>query len=200
MIVAVKARLESGGALVATLVKVEDRRSLSGVITQLNGNLVFVQGLQHTLTTGSLIYDALNQLTGAPALKVNQQVQLVAKNENAQTEVLTLRIVSGGVTGVRDRTPIAPAAFELAQNHPNPFNPATVIRYSLPQAGFARLSIYDLLGRRVRTLLDGVQPAGAQQVTWDSRDDSGRLVASGIYFYRLESEGLVQTRRLMLTR
>ncbi|MGH7495150.1 MAG: DUF5666 domain-containing protein [bacterium] len=199
MIVAVQARFESNGTLVAERVKVEDRRSLSGVVTMINGNFVFVQGLQHTLTANSLIYDALNQLTNAQSLQVNQQVQLVARNENAQSEVVTLRILSAGVPNrVSDRRPAAPQDFALAQNYPNPFNPSTMIRFSLPQAGFARLVVYDMLGRRVRMLMDGVQPAGAQQVNWDSRDDAGQLVVSGIYFYRLEAGGLTRTRKLML--
>ncbi|NUO79739.1 T9SS type A sorting domain-containing protein, partial [candidate division KSB1 bacterium] len=64
----------------------------------------------------------------------------------------------------------------------------------------ATLAVYNILGRRVRTLVDGVQAAGEQRVTWDGRDDEGAAVTSGIYFYRLEANGLTQTRKLTLMR
>jgi len=76
-----------------------------------------------------------------------------------------------------------------ARNHPNPFNPATTISWSLPRAGHLALRIYDLRGRLVRTLLDEPQPAGPGQVRWDGRGADGAAAAAGVYFYRLEAAG-----------
>jgi WD40 repeat protein len=95
-----------------------------------------------------------------------------------------------------------PATYTLAQNIPNPFNPQTTIRYALPNQAEIRLGIYDLTGRRVRTLVRGVHQPGRYSVVWDGRDQDGQEVASGIYLYRLEvmDRGVVETRRMLLVR
>lgn len=91
-----------------------------------------------------------------------------------------------------------PAGALLAQNAPNPFNPRTVIRFVLARAGHARMVVYDAAGRRVATLLDGPMVAGEHRVDWAGRDDAGHRVASGIYFYRLEADGMSLSRRMAL--
>ena len=88
----------------------------------------------------------------------------------------------------------------LDQNAPNPFNPATTIRYGLPRAARTSLRVYDLRGRLVRILVDGVQPAGPHAVDWDGRDDRGASVASGAYVYRLQAAGQTRQRSMMLVR
>lgn len=92
----------------------------------------------------------------------------------------------------------APAALRLLGVSPNPFNPATVIRFELPAAGPARLTIHDISGRLVATLLDGACAAGEQSVTWRGRDNTSRAVAGGTYLLRLESSGAVVTDKLTL--
>ncbi|MEE9269408.1 MAG: choice-of-anchor B family protein [Candidatus Krumholzibacteria bacterium] len=91
----------------------------------------------------------------------------------------------------------APVGFALNQNFPNPFNPTTTITYTLESAGNVVLTVYDAAGRRIRTLLNGVQGAGAQTATWNGRDNRGHRVASGVYFYRLEAGGASDTRRMV---
>jgi len=91
-----------------------------------------------------------------------------------------------------------PAPALLAQNFPNPFNPSTTIAFALAQDGPARLAVYDLSGRLVRTLVDGPLARGAHTATWDGRDDAGRGVASGIYVYRLRAGGRDEARRMAL--
>lgn len=86
----------------------------------------------------------------------------------------------------------------LAQNEPNPFNPATTITFELPAAGPVRLIIFDVSGRPVRHLLDAVLGAGEQAVVWDGRNDSGSGAGSGAYFYRLEAGGRTLVRRMLL--
>ena len=200
MVVEVTANKNENGRLVATRVKVEQRRSVSGVISGIGDNTVVVLGIEHILTSLSEIYDEQNRPASPSAIKVGQQVEIVAQgSQSAQLEVVTLRIIySGVITSAPEAPAGTPQNFMLAQNYPNPFNPSTVIRFSLPLAGHARLAIYDVLGRRLRTLVDGMQPAGAQQVTWDGRNEAGASVASGVYFYRLEANGLSQTRKLTL--
>jgi hypothetical protein len=82
--------------------------------------------------------------------------------------------------------------------YPNPFNPQTTIHYSIPQSGAARLRLYDVSGRHIRTLFERWTTAGEHATRWDGRDNAGRIVASGVYFVRLESAGSVLTNRIVL--
>ncbi len=92
-----------------------------------------------------------------------------------------------------------PATFALAQNTPNPFNPATEIAFSVPAAaGPVRLEIFDVRGQKIRTLVDGTLPAGQHTRTWHGRTDRGGRVASGLYFYRLQGDGFQQTRKMVV--
>jgi hypothetical protein len=91
--------------------------------------------------------------------------------------------------------------FELHQNVPNPFNPSSVIRYDVPAGGGdVRIRIFDVTGRLVRTLVDGWQSPGRRSVAWDGRDSGGGIVASGVYFYRMEAPGFERTRKMVLLR
>ena len=87
---------------------------------------------------------------------------------------------------------------ELAQNHPNPFNPVTEIKFSLEQSGPVTLSVFDAQGRLVRELSSGNYAAGEHRVTWNGQDEQGRVVASGVYLYRLEAAGEQLSRRMLL--
>ncbi len=91
-----------------------------------------------------------------------------------------------------------PEAFHLWQNFPNPFNPETTIRYQLPQQAAVTLRIFNGLGQVVRTLIKGVEGSGIHEVTWDGRDDNGRFVGSGIYFYQLTAPRIRKTRKMVL--
>jgi hypothetical protein len=88
-----------------------------------------------------------------------------------------------------------PKEYELDQNYPNPFNPATEVRYDLPVQGRVQLTVYDLLGHEVATLVDGVEPAGRHTARWDA---SG--VPSGIYFYRLSAGSFAGSKKMALIR
>ncbi len=93
-----------------------------------------------------------------------------------------------------------PSRFELLQNYPNPFNPETTIGYTLPAATLVKLDILNILGQRVKTLINAEQLAGFKSVVWNAQDDKGEMTPSGIYFYRLTVSGFTQTRRLLLLR
>lgn len=91
-----------------------------------------------------------------------------------------------------------PDGFTLYQNYPNPFNPATQIEFSLNTASDVRLTVYDLLGREVTSLIDTPLEAGRHSATWNGRDQHGQVVSSGVYFYRLKTESSEQTRKMIL--
>jgi len=90
------------------------------------------------------------------------------------------------------------ASLSLGQNHPNPFNPLTVIPYSVARPGRVRLAVYDGVGHRVRTLVDRNMAPGSYSEQWDGRDEQGRSVASGVYFYRLTAGKRVLTGKAVL--
>jgi|GEM_PF-6561582 len=93
---------------------------------------------------------------------------------------------------------LVPGGFQLYENYPNPFNPNTVISYDIPDAAYVKLEIFNLLGRKVATLVDGFQEAGHRQVDWHSTDDNGQRVSSGIYLYRLTAGEFTQSRKMIL--
>lgn len=95
-------------------------------------------------------------------------------------------------------TPSIP--FKLRQNYPNPFNPVTTVSFTVPERGRAALSIYNVKGELVRTLIDRVVDAGEVRVTWDGTDRFGRQLASGVYFYRLRAGDLEMSRKMILLR
>jgi hypothetical protein len=103
---------------------------------------------------------------------------------------------AGFVLDVEDETPSAAAG--LAQNFPNPFNPTTTIVFGMPEAGTARVSVYNLQGRHVVDLFDGPAVQGDNRVVWSGRDARGRAVPSGAYVYRLTAGERVETRRMTL--
>lgn len=92
----------------------------------------------------------------------------------------------------------APTSFELMQNYPNPFNPVTEISYSLPQSSHVEISIYNIYGQRIKTLVNSDQPTGSYEIIWDGKDSAGREVSSGIYFYRMQTDSFQETRRMTL--
>ena len=97
-----------------------------------------------------------------------------------------------------DEETAIPRLFELSQSYPNPFNSQTIIRYSLFKPSDVSLTIYNVLGQRVRTLVNQAHQSGQVTVTWDGKDDKGNDLGSGIYFYRLQAGEQSQTRRMVL--
>lgn len=111
--------------------------------------------------------------------------------------------VSGipGSLGVEDGTAASSARpSTLSQNYPNPFNPSTTIRFLLPDRQRVRISIYDAVGRLVRVLVDDELPVGEHEATWNGLDEKALRVSSGVYFYRLETQGESETKKMVLLR
>ena len=103
-------------------------------------------------------------------------------------------------TGVAERSDGLPAVFSLSQNYPNPFNPSTSIRYFLPTPAKVNVTIYNVLGMKVRTLVDSFEKLGGHSAVWDAKDDEGNPVSSGVYFYRLETGEMALQKKMVLLR
>ncbi len=91
-----------------------------------------------------------------------------------------------------------PKQFELGQNVPNPFNPNTVIKFAVPKPSEVRVEVFNVLGQKVRTLIDEFSPAGNRRVEWDGTDDNGNSVASGVYLYRMRAGDFDETKKMLL--
>lgn len=91
-----------------------------------------------------------------------------------------------------------PDEFALLQNVPNPFNPVTSIHYKLPEQTHVLLTVYDILGRKVRTLLNETKVSGTYSIKWNGTTDSGKAVGSGVYIYELTTPQFTSTRKMII--
>ena len=91
-----------------------------------------------------------------------------------------------------------PSAFSLNQNYPNPFNPVTTISFSLPEATDVTLDVFNIMGQKVATLVNGPMEAGEHQIQWDGKVEGSGSVATGVYFYRLQAGEFVETKKMLL--
>jgi len=91
-----------------------------------------------------------------------------------------------------------PHAFNLYNNYPNPFNPVTTLRYDLPEDALVNITIYDIMGRIVRTLINSQQNAGFKSIQWNATNDAGSPLSAGLYLYKIQADNLVQTRKMVL--
>lgn len=110
-------------------------------------------------------------------------------------------VVSGGdmvSTGIEDDEPIFPEGYKLSHNYPNPFNPSTTIEFTLPSRCETNLTVYDIMGKPVRVLIDKTLARGDHRVSWDSCNEMGQSVASGVYLYRLVASGFTESRKMVL--
>ncbi len=108
----------------------------------------------------------------------------------ASEEVFSLSSSSG--------EPLVPASYSLSQNYPNPFNPTTNIVFSVPSAMHVTVEVYNILGKKVATVFDNLANAGENIVTWNGTDQSGNNVASGVYFYRMQADDYIESRKMVL--
>jgi hypothetical protein len=123
-------------------------------------------------------------------LDPDNKIDEIHKSNNIGWKVLNIQ---GSATAVDNERDTRISSFELSQNYPNPFNPTTFIDYALPKSSFVTLKVYDILGREVKTLVNKQMPAGHFRVQFD-----GSNLASGVYFYRINTGDFIQTKKLIL--
>jgi hypothetical protein len=107
-------------------------------------------------------------------------------------------IVKDVSKGEMPERPNLPETYSLSQNYPNPFNPRTHISYELPVGSHVTLTVYNILGQKVTTLVDKEMSAGRYVAEWDGASDGGRQVSSGVYLYKLEAGNFIKTRKMLL--
>jgi hypothetical protein len=105
----------------------------------------------------------------------------------------------GGTVKVIDDNDLGfPIKYILKDNYPNPFNPTTTLHYDLPEDAMVNITIYDMLGKKVKTLISQAQDAGYQSMLWDATNDYGKPVSAGIYLYEIQTNRFIQTRKMLL--
>jgi hypothetical protein len=152
----------------------------------------YINGTNHILTNVSIVNEQNNGTAPVNGTKILFKQFISIKIGDIKT--LTLQPL-----GVRiEQLSSVPNDFSLSQNYPNPFNPSTRIEFSLPKQSFVSLKIYDVIGREVSTVVDEVKGAGRFAVEWNGRNQSGRLAASGVYFYQITAGSFVQNKKMIL--
>jgi len=142
----------------------------------------------------SIISDTIVEFRAYPeALNCQTQPEYCIDGDTLTFEVpIIVQVISAELEH------FTPEEFFLHQNYPNPFNPVTTLRYDLPENSHVNIIIYDMLGRRVKTLINQTQDAGYKSLIWDATNDYGKPVSAGIYLYQIQTGEYLQTKKMVL--
>ncbi|MFC1502513.1 T9SS type A sorting domain-containing protein [bacterium] len=159
---------------------------------------VSVSQVQAQVTIHGTVSDPhSNPVTGVLVEMIDEgDTTIVFSDVTDASGLYIIDITDTGIDGEKDSS--LPENL-LLQNYPNPFNPETVIQYYLPKRSFVKIDIYDILGRKVKTLLRNSRPGGIGKVTWNATNDRGMGVAAGVYICRIKTDDSVLTRKMLLT-
>jgi hypothetical protein len=160
-----------------------------------------VMGVKHITSKTHVAYLAFD----AGALQFRSDTSLSAGSDPKYWWIVDVGSVSmsffnehGIVASVKPVDGLVPGEFALGQNYPNPFNPSTTIEYKVPARANVEITIFNILGQKVATVVNDVHEAGSHRATWNGRDLSGKIAASGVYFYSLKSGSFEQVKKMML--
>jgi hypothetical protein len=152
---------------------------------------------ERRIDAGSGVIAKMN-FTGSVAPKFSNAVIKRTDGEISLEGIVLMGTKANKLDFETSKVPELPKNYTLSQNYPNPFNPETNISFSLPEAAYVKLAIYNVLGQKVKTLVDEKQQAGYHSVKWDGTDDFGNLVGSGVYFYKLNAGKYSDSKKMTL--
>ena len=147
-----------------------------------------------TIANTSLISDTIVEFRAYPeALNCQNQPEYCINGDTLTFEVpIVVQVISA------EPEPFTPEEFSLRQNYPTPFNPVTTLRYDLPENGHVTITIYDMLGREVKTLINQTQDAGYRSIIWNATNDYDKRVSAGIYLYQIQAGEYISTKKMVL--
>lgn len=128
-----------------------------------------------------IFYDQVNNVLAVPNFTANTVDFIPFAQLSASEEITSI-----------------PSEFQIHQNFPNPFNPNTTIFYDVNKESSVKISVFDLLGREIVTLVNQIEQAGSKSINWDGRDFTGNMVNAGVYIYQIEAEGFIQTKKMVV--
>jgi hypothetical protein len=183
-------------------------RRIESITSSLNGNNIysFETLFDSSTTQGSFIGKPVGvEYMGTDYKTITLSFPLYYMNQMQAQELIDYILVNkfNEIVSVEEEESYIPDEYALLQNYPNPFNPSTTIKYSVPEDGFVRLTIYNLLGQAVTTLVNEEISAGNYSVVWNGKDQGGLKVSSGIYLYKMQANGnngtpYSQTKKMIL--
>ncbi len=167
----------------------------NGVVSAVNSNQIQLSVPSFTINSNTVFINSAFTPVQSGSIQAGQSVTVWALQDNTgNLTAVQVQMISGEVTAVGNNTGTArPVNYQLMQNYPNPFNPTTNISFTLSNPTNVRLEVYNILGERVTTLINGQMNAGVHLVKFD-----GSNLASGVYFYRLKAGEFVSVKKMML--
>ncbi len=145
--------------------------------------------------SGTTLPDEIVANNTEGALTFHFKSNPILGNEGWQADIFSTTI-----SEIEARDALTVSEFRLENNFPNPFNPSTTIRYQIAEAGPVKLVIYDMLGKEIRTLINNHRDSGSYEARWDGRDNNGRMMATGIYFYKISSGSFSKIKKMILVK
>ena len=171
----------------------------------------------HLRVSSTAIGDHDVDTTGTTVLVSYQEIIELMMENNTTTAYIdwTVYVTDGTDTLEADNAPFSfiidgenalstyleqliPAQYALHQNYPNPFNPVTTVRYDLPENSLVTITIYDMLGKEISTIVNEYQDAGYKSIVWNATNDYGQSISAGIYIYQIKTKDFVQTKKMIL--
>lgn len=178
--------------------------TISTDLPEIYGTRLTVDGADQVKVENSgWLYEAAENANGitmaAAGSSPSNVLAVVVADANADVTLRDVIINELNLTGELSlNKPAVPTSYRLAGNYPNPFNPATTIAFSLAQSSDVKLTVFNVLGQSVTTLVDGTMEAGEHNVVWNGTDANGNTVSSGVYLYRLEASNFSETKKMTL--
>ncbi len=153
----------------------------------------------------SLDLNSENKFSGIfPSLSPNSEIQYYVQCNNNNGDTIshpnfgwhTFNSLSNSLS-IKENNKTIPTAWALHQNYPNPFNPTTVIRYDIPQDAFVNITVFNMYGKVIKTIINEKKSSGSKFIQWDATNNQGKIVSAGVYLYRINIDNFIQTKKMI---
>lgn len=190
-----------GNGVITGILRDANNSPLAGTLVTIKNSLNQIIGYSMTSSDGNYEIEGIgggNYTMNGSVFGYGSSAQAITFDPiQSNTIIVNMNLTSSPLEVIENGKPI-PSEVTLSDNHPNPFNPTTVISFSIPEAQYVKLAIYNLLGQKVQELVNEFLPSGNYSASWDATDASGNNVSSGMYLYRLEAGTTTVVKKMLL--